>query len=61
MAKVLEAQVINKKTQTDQLSVLKDKLDKEDLEDIWCLLDKQDKVWQYTMEMCGSMLKSVPQ
>lgn len=45
----------------DQFESLKKKLDEEDVETLMESIKKIDKVWTYVMDICGVLLKSMPE
>jgi hypothetical protein len=51
---------IDKEMRLDSFEQKKNKLDDEDIELFEEQLEKADKVWTYAMDICGTLLKTMP-
>jgi hypothetical protein len=50
---------LEKKTKLDQFEQQKKKMDEEDIEAFNEQLDNEDKVWDYVMDLAGTLLKTM--
>ncbi len=58
---VLNTVAQDKAMRMDQFESMKKKLDEEDVEALMESIQKIDKVWTYVMDICGVMLKAMPE
>lgn len=59
--KILNTVELDKKTRLDQFEVQKKKLDEEDIETFFEQIETDDKVWDYIMNLAGTLLRTMPQ
>lgn len=59
--KILEAFKLDKQTRLDQFEKERKKMDDEDEELFHEQLEKADRVWSYVMDICGTLLKCMPE
>ena len=51
---------IDKKTRLDQYEQQKKKLDEEDIETFFEQIADHDKVWDYVMDLAGTLIRTMP-
>lgn len=58
--KVITTFDLEKKTKLDQFEQQKKKMDEEDIEAFNEQIENDDKVWDYVMDLAGTLLKTMP-